>query len=322
MEGREEKARRTLENGGVGQEGKGRGELIEMRVTVIGFGMMGRQIAQVFAQHGHEVAVTDENPIAVKSGLDEVAHGPYGIESAVAKAKITREEGRRALEHIRPAEDLKDACNGAELIIEAVYEHLPLKQEVFAKLESSAPQRALFASNTSTLTVSKIGSRLSKKDRLLGMHFFNPAQITKLVEIVKTDQTSEGAIQKAGKIVETIGKTPIIARDEPGFIANRLGLTLYMEASKLLEEETAKIRDIDLAMKLGYNHPMGPFELADFVGLDTRLRNLEALFQATGDEKWIPPRALREMVNKGYLGDPSRRKGSKGGYHEFFATTR
>jgi 3-hydroxybutyryl-CoA dehydrogenase len=284
--------------------------------------MMGRQIAQVFAQHGHEVSVTDQNPSAVKSGLDEVAHGPYGIESAVTKAKITREEGTKALQQIRPAADLKDACNGAELVIEAVYERLPLKQDVFAKLESAAPQNALLASNTSTLTVSKIGSRLSKKDRLLGMHFFNPAQITKLVEIVKTDQTSEGAIHKAGKVVVTIGKTPIIVHDEPGFIANRLGLTLYMEASKLLEEETAKTRDIDLAMKLGYNHPMGPFELADFVGLDTRLRNLEALFQATGDEKWIPPKALREMVNQGYLGDPSRRKGSKGGYHEFFEMTR
>ena len=293
-----------------------------MRVAVIGFGMMGRQIAQVFAQHGHEVSVTDENPIAVKSGLDEIAHGPYGIESAVAKAKITNEEGSKALHQIRPAADLKDACNDAELVIEAVYEHLPLKQEVFAKLESAAPQSALFASNTSTLTVSKIGSRLSKKDRLLGMHFFNPAQITKLVEIVKTGLTSEKAIEEATKIVETIGKTPIIAYDEPGFVANRLGLTLYMEASALLEEGIAKIRDIDLAMKLGYNHPMGPFELADFVGLDTRLRNLEALFEATGDEKWIPPKALREMVNQRYTGDPARRKGSRGGYREFFETTR
>ncbi len=292
-----------------------------MKVAVIGFGMMGRQIAQVFAQHGNEVAVTDENPVALKSGLDEVAHGPYGIESAVAKAKITREEGSKALQQIRPAADLRDACKGASLVIEAVYEHLQLKQEIFAKLESAAPQSALFASNTSTLTVSKIGSRLSTKDRLLGMHFFNPAQITKLVEIVKTGSTSEKAIEEATKIVETIGKTPIIAQDEPGFIANRLGLTLYMEASALLEEGTGKIRDIDLAMKLGYNHPMGPFELADFVGLDTRLRNLEALFQATGDEKWIPPKALREMVNQGYLGDPARRRGSKGGYQEFFQTT-
>src|SRR5213080_2393522 len=291
-----------------------------MRVAVIGFGMMGRQIAQVFAQHGNEVAVTDENPVAVKSGLDEIAHGLYGVESAVARAKITREEGAKTLQKIRPAADVRDACHDADLVIEAVYENLPLKQELFAELESIAPQSALLASNTSMLTVTKIGSKLSKKNRLLGMHFFNPAQITKLVEIVKTDKTSVEAIQRAGMIVETIGKTAIMARDEPGFIANRLGLTLFMEASKLLEEETAKIRDIELAMKLGYNHPMGPFELADFVGLDTRLRNLEALFQATGDEKWIPPKALREMVNQGYLGDPSRRKGSKGGYREFFTT--
>jgi 3-hydroxybutyryl-CoA dehydrogenase len=293
-----------------------------MRVTVIGFGMMGRQIAQVFAQYGHEVAVTDENPDAVKSGLEEVAHGPYGLESAVAKAKITKEEGIKTLQRIRTATDLKDACNRADLVIEAVFEHLPLKQEVFARLESLAPQSTLLATNTSTLTVSKIGARLSNKDRLLGMHFFNPAQVSKLVEIVKTDETSDRAIQEAGRIVASIGKTPIIAHDEPGFIANRLGLTLYAEASKLLEEGTAGIRDIDLAMNLGYNHPMGPFELADFVGLDTRLRNLEALFQTTGDEKWIPPKALREMVNQGYLGDASRRKGSKGGYHEFSQTTR
>jgi 3-hydroxybutyryl-CoA dehydrogenase len=292
-----------------------------MRVAVIGFGMMGRQIAQVFAQHGHEVSVTDENPAAVRSGLDEVALGPYGIESAVTKAKITKVEGDRALQRIRSASNLEDACEGADLVIEAVFENLHLKQKVFTKLESAAPHNALLASNTSTLAVSKIGSKLSKKDRLLGMHFFNPAQITKLVEIVKTSHTSESTIQQAAKIAETIRKTPIIAHDEPGFIANRLGLTLFTEASALLEEGTASIRDIDLAMKLGYNHPMGPFELADFVGLDTRLRNLEALFQATGDEKWIPPKALREMVNQGYLGDPSRRKDSKGGYQEFFKTT-
>ena len=122
-------------------------------------------------------------------------------------------------------------------------------------------------------------------------------------------------MQEAAKIVQMIDKTPIIARDDPGFVANRLGLTLYIEASRLLEEGVATIQDIDLAMKLGYNYPMGPFETADLVGLDTRLRNLEALFQQTSDEKWIPPKSLREMVNQGYIGDPTRRPGSKGGYY-------
>src|SRR2546428_1139703 len=143
MERCEEKARGTLENGRLGQERKGRREFFQMRVAVIGFGMMGRQIAQVFAQHGHEVSVTDENPIAVKSGLDEVAHGPYGIESSVAKAKITRQEGARTLQQIRSAADLTDACNGAELGIEAVYEHLPLNRKESANPKSAPQQSAL-----------------------------------------------------------------------------------------------------------------------------------------------------------------------------------
>ena len=293
-----------------------------MKIAIVGFGMMGRQIAQVFAQHGHDVAVTDDNPDAIDAGLKEVKTGPFGFEAAAAKGKLTLEEADRAIQRIRAARDLDDACNGANLVIEAVFEALPLKQEVFSRLESSAPPDALLASNTSTLTVSKIGSKLSRKDRVLGMHFFNPAQVTRLVEIVKTSHTSTQAVQEASKIVEMIGKTPVVARDEPGFIANRLGLTLYIEASRLVEEGTAEIRDVDLAMRLGYNHPMGPFELADFIGLDTRVRNLEALFESTGDEKWIPPKNLRAMVNQGYLGDPHRRKGSKGGHYEFFKIPR
>src|ERR1700745_4011947 len=135
------------------------------------------------------------------------------------------------------------------------------------------------------------------------MHFFNPAQVTKLVEIVKGEQTSQDSVEQASRIVQMIGKTPITVLDRPGFVANRLGLTLYLEASRLFAEGVATIRDIDLAMKLGYGHPMGPFEVADIVGLDTRLRNLEALHQQTGDQKWIAPKTLREMVNNGYLGD-------------------
>jgi 3-hydroxybutyryl-CoA dehydrogenase len=288
-----------------------------MKVAVVGFGMMGRQIAQVFAQHGHEVAVTDENRQALTAGLDEISNGPYGVKSAIAKGKMTADEGSRTLEAIRAASTMEDACREARLVIEAVFEDLRLKQTLLSHLDSIIPSDSLLASNTSTLGISKIASNLDGKERVLGMHFFNPAQITKLVEIVQGEHTSLSTVQEASKIVEMIGKTPIIARDEPGFIANRLGLTLYIEASRLFEEGVATVHDIDLAMKLGYNHPMGPFETADLVGLETRLRNLEALYHQTGDEKWIPPKALREMVNQGYLGDPVRRPGSKGGYYQY-----
>ena len=290
-----------------------------MKVAVIGFGMMGRQITQIFAQHGNIVASTDENKQALATGIEEISNGPYGVKSAIAKGKLTPEQGSRVLASIRITQTIEDACKDADLVIEAVFEDLPLKQQVLERLDSITPRNVLLASNTSTLGISMIASRVHNKERVLGMHFFNPAQVSKLVEIVKGNGTSSNAVEEASRIVQGVGKTPIIARDEPGFVANRLGLTLYIEASRILEDGVAEIRDIDLAMKLGYNHPMGPFEVADIVGLDTRLRNLEALYRQTGDEKWIPPRMLREMVNQGYLGDPSRRTGSRGGYYTFFA---
>jgi len=193
---------------------------------------------------------------------------------------------------------------------------------LFQRIESTAPSTAIIASNTSTLSLDKITQKISKRDRTVGMHFFNPAQLTKLVEIVRGTSTSPETVEKASQIVREIGKTPILAQDEPGFIANRLGLILYMEASRLLEDGVASLSDIDACMRLGYNHPMGPFELADFVGLDTRLRNIESLYKSTNESRWIPPKLLREMVQQGYLGDPSKKKASKGGYYEYLKIKR
>jgi 3-hydroxybutyryl-CoA dehydrogenase len=284
--------------------------------------MMGRQIAQVFAQHGHEVEATDEDQQALKTGINEIADGPYGVYAAVSKGKLTSEQASRTLASVKTKPNLEDACKNSNLVIEAAFEDLRLKQNLFQRIESVAPPTAIIASNTSTLSLDKIAQKISGKDRTVGMHFFNPAQLTKLVEVIRGTATSLETVEHASRIVHEIGKTPIIALDEPGFIANRLGLTLYMEASKLLEDGIASLQDVDTCMRLGYNHPMGPFELADFVGLDTRLRNLESLHQATNDSKWIPPKLLREMVQQGYLGDPSRKKTSKGGYYDYLAIKR
>jgi len=284
--------------------------------------MMGRQIAQVFAQHGHEIEATDEDQQALKTGLNEIADGPYGVHTAVSKGKITPEQANRALASIKTSPKLDDACKNSDLVIEAAYEDLRLKQNLFQRIESTAPSTAIIASNTSTLSLDQITEKISRKDRTIGMHFFNPAQLTKLVEIIRGKSTSPETVEKASQIVREIGKTPILAQDEPGFIANRLGLTLYMEASKMLEDGVANLSDIDTCMRLGYNHPMGPFELADFVGLDTRLRNLESLYKSTNESRWIPPKLLREMVQQGYLGDPTRKKASKGGYYEYLKIKR
>ncbi len=289
-----------------------------MKIGIVGFGMMGRQIAQVFAQHGNEVSVTDENQETLNAGMDEIENGPYGLKAAVARGKLSAAESSTALSRIKTVPRLIDACTNVEFVIEAVYEDIGLKQQVFEEMDSLTPPTALLASNTSTLTLAKIAKKVKRKERVLGLHFFNPAQATKLVEVIKSPETAPETTQRGIEIVRLIGKTPILAKDEPGFVANRLGLTLFQESSRLLEDQIASVTDIDKAMKLGYGHPMGPFQTADLVGLDTRLRNLESLFHATGDQKWLPSKALREMVNQGYLGDPSRRRGSKGGYYQFF----
>ena len=176
-----------------------------------------------------------------------------------------------------------------------------IKQNLFQKIEYAAPPTAIIASNTSTLSLDKISQKISRRDRALGMHFFNPAQLTKLVEIIRGPATSPETVEKGSRIVREIGKIPVLAQDEPGFIANRLGLTLYMEASKLLEDGIASLQDIDTCMKLGYNHPMGPFELADFVGLDTRLRNIESLQRATNDNTRIPRRPCSKEGEQGRI---------------------
>ncbi len=290
-----------------------------MRVAIVGFGTMGRQIAQVFAQHGHQVRATDTILDALKTGLTEIEKGPYGLKAAASKGKISNEQAQQALERIGVTPNIQEACRDADIIVEAAIETPELKHEIFHRLDEIASPTALLASNTSTLSITKIALAATKlRKQVVGMHFFNPAQVTKLVEVVKGAETSPETVNRTIKIVTDLGKTPVVALDEPGFIANRLGLTVYAEASRMLEDGIASIHDIDIAMKLGYGHQMGPFETADLVGLDTRIRNLESMHRATGDAKWIPPKALRQMVNQGYLGDSARKKGSKGGYYEYY----
>ena len=288
-----------------------------MRLAIVGFGLMGRQIAQVFIQHGHQVTATDPYPEALKTGMNEIEKGRYGLDGLTMKGKISGDQKKLILSLIRTTPRIEDACKGADLILEAAVEDLKVKQDLFNQLDRISSPDAILASNTSTLSISSISKPARRKERIFGMHFFNPAQITKLVEVIPGREASKEKLKVVIDLVRQIEKTPILAKDEPGFVANRLGLTLFMEASRMLEDQVSTAREIDTAMKLGYGHAMGPFETADIVGLDTRLRNIESLYRATGDTKWMPPKLLRQMVNQGFLGDPTSRKNSRGGYYEY-----
>jgi len=288
-------------------------------IAIIGAGTMGRGIAYASALGGYTTVLEDVSDSMLSKAVAWIRES---LDEGVRRGKVEAAARDAALARITTSQVVDEAIRDAELIIEAVPEELEMKLELFTIFDKFAKPNAIFASNTSSLSISDMSELTVSRERCLGMHFFNPAQLTKLVEIIRGESTSPQTIEKASQIVREIGKTPIIAQDEPGFIANRLGLTLYVEASKLQEDGIASLQDIDTCMKLGYNHPMGPFELADFVGLDTRLRNLESLYRSTNDSKWIPPKLLREMVQQGYLGDPSRKKTSKGGYYEFLQIER
>ncbi len=294
-------------------------------MAIIGFGLMGAQISQVFVQSGRfSVLAYDVSEEQLKTGIELIRKGKYGLETAVSKGRISSEEAEMALSRVETTTSIERALTGADLVLEAVIEDLKTKQAVMRLASTLAKSNAILASNTSTLSIAKIGSVLQSeaRKRIVGMHFFNPPQIMKLVEIVRTTETSDVTTEAVVGISKTLGKSPVVVYDIPGFIANRIGISVFSEASNLLERRVASVRDIDLAMRLGYGYPMGPFELGDLVGLDSRLRNMEALYGETHDERFKPPSILKKLVADGYLGDPKVKKGSKGGYYEFFGLSR
>jgi len=285
---------------------------------------MGAQIAQVLAISGFEVRAYDISEEFLTKGLDLIRNGKYGLETSIKKGRISGEAASRALTRISTTTSLENALDHAQFVLEAAVEELKIKQDIFKRASNFADPTAVLATNTSTLSIAKIGEILRPKDRtrLAGMHFFNPPRIMKLVEIVRTRRTSDGVISRIRSVASTLGKTSVIVTDYPGFVANRIGISVFAEASELLEKKVANVRDIDLSMRLGYGYPMGPFELGDLVGLNARLRNMEALYAQTKDRRFRPPIILKRLVSQGYLGDPKTKSGSKGGYYEYFGLQR
>jgi 3-hydroxybutyryl-CoA dehydrogenase len=271
------------------------------RVAVLGAGTMGHGIAQVAAGAGLEVALYDIEPSFVERGLGRMR---AALDEVVKKGKMEAAARDALLARIRGTTDLAEAARGADLVIEAIPEDLDLKRRVFAQLDAHAPAGALLATNTSSLSVTAIAEATRRPERVLGMHFFNPPPVMKLVEVVRGDATSAEALEAARGAALRFGKDPIVVKDSPGFASSRLGICIGLEAIRMLEEGVASAEDIDKAMELGYRHPMGPLKLTDLVGLDVRLAIAEYLERELG-ERFRPPELLRKMVREGKLGKKS-----------------
>jgi 3-hydroxybutyryl-CoA dehydrogenase len=262
---------------------------------------MGHGIAQVAAAAGYAVVMRDVN-------TEAVARGRQSIERNLAKgiqlAKITEQDRDETLQRIRGATRLEE-IRDADLVIEAAPENLNLKQSLLCEAEALIDQDSIFATNTSSLSIGEIASVSSRPEQVVGMHFFNPVHLMRLVEIVSGEQTSRATTAAVREVATRMKKEPIMVRDVPGFASSRLGVTLGLEAMRMLEQGVASARDIDTAMELGYNHPMGPLRLTDLVGLDVRLNIAEYLHGKLGTETFRPPEILRRMVSEGKLGKKS-----------------
>jgi 3-hydroxybutyryl-CoA dehydrogenase len=277
------------------------------QVAVVGAGTMGHGIAQVAAMAGARVSLIDRDPAPLDQALERIrAH----LSEGVRRGKVPPALAGSALDRIATTTDLPAGVAGARLVIEAVPERLPLKQDVLRSVEAAATPDTVLASNTSSLSITEIQGALNHPARVVGLHFFNPVHLMQLVEVVRGDATGQATVEAAAAFARWIGKVPIVVRDSPGFASSRLGLTLGLEAMRMLEEGVASAEDIDTAMTLGYRHPMGPLRLTDLVGLDVRLDIAEYLYQRLGDERFRPPRILREKVARGELG----RKTGRGFY--------
>ncbi len=267
---------------------------------------MGHGIAQVAAMAGYDVTIRDIEESILESGVDAIESN---LQGGVDRDKVTEAEKTATLERIDTTTSLPDAVGDAEFVVEAIPERMDLKRETFEEVAANAPAEAVIATNTSSLSITEIASVLDRPGRAIGLHFFNPVHIMGLVEVVVAEQTDEETLSAATEFVEAIDKEPVTVTDSAGFASSRLGVAVGVEAIRMLEEGVAGPEDIDAAMELGYNHPMGPIELCDVVGLDVRLDILEYLREELG-ERFRPPQLLKRKVRAGKLG----RKSGEGFY--------
>jgi len=278
------------------------------KVAVIGAGAMGGGITYICTLKGYQVSIMEVNDELLKKGITRIRQM---IVDGVSRGKLSPKDAEATLNRIKGTTNIAEAAQDADIAIEAVYEDIRVKKEVFTKLDEACPPHAILASNTSALSITEMAAATKRPDKVVGLHFFNPPYAMKLVEIVMTEKTSEETRQTADTFVRGLGKETVIVKDSPGFIVNRMVLPMLNEASYLLFEGKATMEDIDKAAMAGMNFPMGPFRLADFVGLDIALSVLNYMYESFG-EKFKPCPLLVEKVKNGHLGMKTRK-----GFYEY-----
>jgi 3-hydroxybutyryl-CoA dehydrogenase len=276
------------------------------KVGVVGCGLMGSGIAQVAAQAGCEVVVREVSPEVVEKGLKSIEKN---LQRMVEKGSLSEVESSHTRSRLRGTTSL-DELRDVDLVIEAIIEQVPAKKELFGALDKLCPARTIFASNTSSISITEMATATRRPDRFLGLHFFNPVPVMKLVEVIRTISTDPKVFDEIVAFAERLGKTPVRTGDHTGFIVNRLLVPYLLDAIRALEEGVASIEDIDKSMKLGCGHPMGPFALLDFVGLDTTYYIANVMFDEFKERHFAPPPLLKRMVLAGWNG----RKAGRGFY--------
>jgi len=276
------------------------------KVGVVGCGLMGSGIAQVCAQSGYQVVVSEINDALLNKGMASISSR---LARDVEKGKLSAKDKDSALSRIKGTPNTQDFSD-CDLVIEAIIENMDLKKKVFAELDKVCPQHTVLATNTSVLSVIDIAEATARPDKVLGLHFFNPVPVMELVEAIKTIATSEDTLGIGIEFVKSLGKTAIVAQDTPGFVVNRLLAPFLLNAIRMLEDGVATREDIDAGIKLGLNHPIGPLRLLDFIGLDTVYFGAISMYEEFKEPQYAPPILLRKMVTAGWLG----RKTGKGFY--------
>lgn len=268
-------------------------------IAVIGSGTMGNGIAHVFAQTGHHVSLIDINQEALDRALQTISKN---IDRQVAKGIFSEDEKKEILGRVKTYTELSDGVKNAELVVEAATENIEIKLELFRKIDKLSPESCILASNTSSISITKIAAVTNRPSQVIGMHFMNPVPVMKLIEVIRGYATSDEVTNQIMDLSRSLGKDPVEVNDYPGFVANRILMPMINEAIYSLYEGVAGVQEIDTVMKLGMAHPMGPLQLADFIGLDVCLSILKVLHEGFGNPKYAPCPLLVNMVTAGYKG--------------------